>query len=92
MTIVSGTFEPRKSRTSRFWSVALAFVLSACSVTLISHYDEQIDQAATALQKQMDAHLTKLEATSAADATFDANKQIYLLSKFTSDRADGVAA
>ena len=77
MTVAARTFEPRKSWTSRFWSVALAFVLSACSVTLISHYDEQIDQAATALQKQMDAHLTKLEAANAADATFEQHKQFY---------------
>ena len=77
MTIASNTFEPRKSGSSRFLSVALAFVLSACSVTLISNYDEQIDRAATALQKQMDAHLTKLEAASGPVATFDSNKQFY---------------
>jgi hypothetical protein len=77
MTIASNTFKPRMSRASRFLSAALAFVLSACSVTLISHYDEQIDQAATALQKEMDAHLTNLEAASGPDATFDSNKQFY---------------
>ena len=62
--------EPRKSGSSRFLSVALAFVLCACSITLISNYDEQIDRAATALQRQMDAHLTKLEAVSGPVATF----------------------
>lgn len=77
MTIASNTFEARKRGASRFLSVALAFVLSACSVTLISSYDEQIDRAATALQKQMDAHLTKLEAASGTDVTFDSNKQFY---------------
>ena len=77
MTIASNTFEPRTHRPSRFLSVALAFVLSACSISLISNYDEQIDRAATVLQKQMDAHLTRLEAGSGADATFESNKRFY---------------
>lgn len=42
--------------------VALAAIL-ACSVNLISSYDENIDTAATSLQRQMDAFLTEMQST-----------------------------
>lgn len=50
-----------------WWPRSLAALLLvgalACSVTLISNYDEQIDTAATSLHKEMDAFLTSLDAT-----------------------------
>lgn len=40
----------------------LLSVLLACSIKLVSSYDEQIDRSATTLQKQMDRFLTGLAA------------------------------
>lgn len=46
----------------RLWLwVVLALSLVGCQVTLISAYDPELDRAATALQKQMDGFLTRLE-------------------------------
>jgi hypothetical protein len=44
------------------WVVAgLLLGVGGCQVTLISAYDSEMDKAATALQKKMDAFLTKME-------------------------------
>ena len=44
------------------WTLMCLLVgLVGCQVTLISSYDPEIDRAATALQKKMDAFLTGLE-------------------------------
>ena len=61
-------------------AVALPVVGAAAgctSVTLISRYDEQVDQSATALLKQMDAFLAKLQTASGAAAEYEANKDFY---------------
>jgi hypothetical protein len=51
-------------------ALALVLGLAACTVTLISHYDEVFDRSATALQRQLDAHLTRLLASGAgSDST-----------------------
>lgn len=55
--------------------VAMLVSLLACSVTLISRYDEQVDKAATSLQRQMDSFLTSLE--SEPQPTFEDSKKFY---------------
>jgi hypothetical protein len=53
----------------------LLSVLLACSVTLISNYDEQIDKSATSLQRQMDSFLTSLDST--PQPTYASTKEFY---------------
>lgn len=50
-------------------------VLLACSVKLISNYDEQIDQSATSLQKDMDRFLTRLIAD--PQPSYEKSKDFY---------------
>jgi hypothetical protein len=50
-------------------SLVLAAALTACTVTLVSRYDEQLDQSATALQRRLDVFLTGLAAARSADET-----------------------
>jgi len=45
-------------------AAVISVLLIGCQITLISEYDEQIDQSATALQKGMDTLLTELAAQS----------------------------
>ena len=59
----------------------VAFAPAACAtVRLVGAYDEKVDQAATQLQRQMDAHLTRLESLPAGDAgrAYAPNQQFYL--------------
>jgi len=69
----------RGAGTSRLWvGVLLAGLWStACAVTLISHYDEQIDRAATELQRRMDMHLTTLESASGSGALYPQHADFY---------------
>ena len=62
------------------WVLALLVVaLSAsCTLKLVADYDEQIDLAATDLQKGMDAHLTKLLSVPQAQRTFAASESFYI--------------
>jgi len=57
----------------------LAFTSTGCSkVTLISNYDEQIDQSATDLQKEMDRFLTNLEYQAGTpEADYENNIDFY---------------
>ena len=51
-------------RSFRIWLCLLATLVavsSGCEVMLISTYDQQIDDSATTLQREMDAFLTKIE-------------------------------
>lgn len=51
---------------------------TACTVTLVSSYDEHIDEAATTLQREMDAFLTSVERAGDDPAgAFDANAGFY---------------
>jgi hypothetical protein len=54
-----------------------ALLLWGCSITLMSSYDEQIDRTATALQKQMDGFLTRMEASTGDDGLYTANATFY---------------
>lgn len=52
-------------------------LLWGCTVTWMSAYDEQIDRTATALQKQMDGFLTRVEASAGDDGLYAANATFY---------------
>ena len=69
----------RLDRRSTVAVIALLVTLSGCTtVRWVSDYDEHIDNAATALQRDMDGHLTHLEALGDdEDATFAANEDFY---------------
>ena len=57
---------------------ALAVLNASCAIRLAADYDEQIDQAATALQQEMDGHLTKLELLGAKPAAaFAEHEEFY---------------
>jgi hypothetical protein len=60
--------------------VAVLLGLLACTpMRLASEYDEHIDRAATALQQEMDAHLTRLEALAGeTGAEVGAHESFYL--------------
>jgi len=63
-------------RTAVLFLVALS--AASCTVRLAADYDEEIDRAATALQQDMDAHLTELEAIgSGAAAEYEASEAFY---------------
>ena len=71
-----------KIRSVHIWLwllAALVAVNSGCEVMLISTYDQQIDDSATTLQKEMDAFLTTIEKTSKPEATYGTpeNQQFY---------------
>jgi hypothetical protein len=68
--------QPQRSAVARIVLLALLLAgVSGCAVTLISQYDEQIDKSATALQLEMDAFLTGLEA--APQPTFAEKQPFY---------------
>jgi 6-phosphofructokinase len=57
---------------------ALAVLNASCAIRLAADYDEQIDRAATSLQQEMDAHLTKLELLGTKpSAAFANHEQFY---------------
>ena len=59
----------------------VALAASACvTVRYAGDYDEQVDAAATALQRRMDTFLTRLESLPEGDSarTYAANQQFYL--------------
>jgi hypothetical protein len=58
--------------------LALAVVLSGCAVRLISSYDETIDKAVTALQKNTETHLVALEGVEGLpECKYEKHKQFY---------------
>lgn len=61
------------------WFCAFSLLLLVgCPVTLISHYDPEIDRSATALQKEMDSFLTKLETVAETpEAQYAQHNQFY---------------
>lgn len=72
------SFTCRRGQRPPVLALVLALCASACTVTLISPYDQVFDQTATALQRQLDGHLTRLEAGPAGDsATFAFNATFY---------------
>lgn len=69
-------------------SLALATIMTGCStVKLVGDYDEQLDKGTTALQKEVEAHLVKLESTAPKQSdkveTYDKHKQFYADAKVT---------
>lgn len=58
-------------------ALLVAWAALACSVTLVSSYDEQIDRAATELQTRMDRFLTALEQDTGAAAVYDRHRAFY---------------
>lgn len=79
MTYTVARRSPRRVR--RFQAIAPLVSLmlaAACTVTLVSAYDEHIDQAATTLQREMDAFLTSMERAGDEPAgSFEANIGFY---------------
>jgi len=72
--------KPAASRRGASGGLALvcALALTGCAIRLAADYDEQIDRAATALQQEMDRHLTGLELLGTSpDAAFANNRQFY---------------
>jgi hypothetical protein len=63
----------------RGWATfALALALTACTtVTLLTQYDEQIDRAASDLQRRMDGFLTRLESQTGDSARYAMHRQFY---------------
>lgn len=58
--------------------LAVAFVISGCSVKLISSYDETTDKTVTALQKKTEAHLVALETVEGVpECKYEKHKQFY---------------
>ncbi|MFQ5847954.1 MAG: hypothetical protein ACE5IQ_09860 [Candidatus Methylomirabilales bacterium] len=56
----------------------LTLVVSGCSVKFISDYDEVTDKSATALHKNVERFLLKMEATAGSSAgTYRKNKTFY---------------
>lgn len=74
------TRNPIVARQNAAMVIALAVLLSGCSeIRLIGEYDEQIDKAATELQRTMDMHLTRIADDPASpEAAYDANRAFYL--------------
>ena len=52
-------------------------IISGCTVTLVSKYDEQTDANVTALQKKLETYFLKLDGASYPDCSFAANKSFY---------------
>lgn len=52
-------------------------IISGCTITLVSKYDEQTDANVTALQKKLDAYLLKLDGAAYPDCSFASNKSFY---------------
>jgi hypothetical protein len=68
----------------RWWLSCLALIIatSGCAtVKLVADYDEQIDKGTTALQKDFETFLVKLESSASAHdkpvESYDKNKQFY---------------
>ncbi len=58
--------------------ITLAAFLPACSVKLISSYDEATDKAVTALQRKTEAHLIGLEAVEGLpECKYEKHKSFY---------------
>ncbi|HEX8528171.1 hypothetical protein [Allosphingosinicella sp.] len=57
--------------------ILLALVLSACTVTLVSPYDEQTDQMTTALQRAMSLHFEELRGAEAPACTHENFRGFY---------------
>ncbi len=55
----------------------LGLSVQACTVAMLSQYDEQIDRGATELYRRMDLHLTWLEHTTGLDAAYDTHRLFY---------------
>ena len=62
MNSIRNTFAATTAFRRAAWLVLLSFLLSACTVTLISQYDEVTDKSVTALQRKVEQHLVSLES------------------------------
>ena len=68
--------------------VLIVFTITGCStIKIVGDYDEQIDQGTTALQKDVETYLVKLESSAAKPedkvAAYIDNKQFYSDSRVT---------
>jgi len=61
--------------------IVLLFALSACTIRLISEYDENIDRGATALHKSFESFFFKIESQSFPACNYDNHKDFYDQSK-----------
>jgi hypothetical protein len=57
--------------------LALSMLITGCTVTLVSRYDEQTDANITALQKKFETYFMKIEGSSFPDCSFAANRNFY---------------
>ena len=57
--------------------IVLLFALSACTIRLISEYDEDIDRVATALHKSFESFFIKIESQSFPACNYDNQKDFY---------------
>ena len=57
--------------------LALSMLITGCTVTLVSRYDEQTDVNITALQKKFEAYFLKIEGAAFPDCSFPANRDFY---------------
>lgn len=55
----------------------VALLAAGCAVQFISRYDEHVDSAATELQKEMDAFLTRLDALPVDEASIAKHRSFY---------------
>lgn len=72
----------RAARSSARWAFAAAlasmFLTSACTIKLISAYDEETDKAVTALQRRFETFFVKLEGSKAPpECTYTRNRDFY---------------
>lgn len=59
--------------------LAASLASGGCVVRLAAEYDEHVDRGATALQQEMDSHLTRLEVLGAdVNGHFDLHEPFYL--------------
>lgn len=77
VTIVRTDARPAPIRRLRFGALWALWASLACSVTLLSSYDEQIDRAATELQTRMDRFLTVLEEDPGTAAVYNRHREFY---------------
>lgn len=62
---------------SMFAILVSVIIMSGCTVTFVSKYDEQTDANVTALQKKLDTYFLKLDGATYPDCSFVVNKSFY---------------
>ena len=85
MTGQGGTLEPRARRQlhERFLLPLSVLILSSCTVTLISRYDEVTDKACTELHQKVTGFLLKMESAASPEIPYKLNVSFYQDTKLT---------